>query len=210
MAFADGTSNDTSGGFDEGNGFDSEGIDEGLSDEVAGGWETSLGLSEREVGSWEGDNEGYLETAWDAARIGNWDYAFENLGKAIVESVASYLGTELGTSLGTRVGFAIAGLPGAIIGYVAGGIYGKKFGEQIADEIINGEPSQFNEAVVRISEENGLSPDIVLDTIIKKINEEGFDSIVQDVLENYDFKSYGLSRRRSNIIGTGRRGLTIE
>lgn len=205
-----GLSGTLGGGFDD---FDSGFGDFDFGDFDVGGTQDGL-FDDYEGSSFYSDelysDYGYLERAWDAALDNNWAYAFDNLGNALIEGLLGYFGAEVGSKLGSRVGLLIGGLPGAVVGYLIGSVYGKKFGEDIADALINGEPSELNEVIAQIAQENGSSPNKVLSAIIKKVNDEGLESILQDIEDNYDFKSYGLSRRRTNIIGTGRRGLTIE
>lgn len=205
-----GLSGTLGGGFDD---FDGGFGDFDFGDFDFGGTQDGL-FNDYEGSSFYSDDlysdYGYFERAWDAFSDQNWAYAFENLGYGLFEGVLGYFGAEVGSTFGVRIGGLVGGLPGALIGYIVGSIYGKKFGEELADALINGEPGQLNEQINNIAEQNGVSPGDVLKAIVTKIDEEGLESIIKDIADNYDFKTYGLSRRRSNIIGTGRRGLTIE
>lgn len=163
------------------------------------------------------DSDNHYTNAFNGFKIGNYSYAFNELVSGIFTSAVEYGTSIAGGNIGLAIGGAF-GVPGAVTGYVIGKYVGGKLGTEIAEAMLDGEVNNYsdeelNDIFETIAKNNGTTPGEIIKAVTEGIDNDGIENLIQDLIENFRTSTYyevGLSRRRSNIIGTGRRGLTIE
>jgi len=179
------------------------------------GGQQSVGAPGFEGDYGKGDDS--YDKAYDGFTTGNYAYGFKNLVDGLIGTAIEYGVSFLGGKIGLAVGATFGGY-GPIIGYLVGKYVGSKLGELVATELIKAEDNNLSDndidsLIEKLASDNGTTAEDIISKITEGMKEEGVESLIEDISNNYQGSSYydmGLSRRRSNIIGTGRRGLTIE
>jgi len=179
------------------------------------GGQQSVGAPGFEGDYGKGDDS--YDKAYDGFTTGNYVYGFKNLVDGLFSTAIEYGVSFLGSKIGLAVGTTFGGY-GPVIGYLVGKYVGSKLGELVATELIKAEDKNLSDSdidslIEKLASDNGTTAGDMISKITEGMKEEGVESLIEDISSNYQESSYysmGLSRRRSNIIGTGRRGLTIE
>lgn len=170
-----------------------------------------------DFGGISGESYDHFNSAYEAFRVGNYAYSFNQLIEGIFVSAVEYGVSFASGNVGMKIGSAF-GPYGAMAGYLIGKYVGAELGVQFAEAMLEGDVNnltdeEINDMLRGIASDNGTTPEDILKSITDGIKEDGIDNLIADLSNYYQVSSYyetGLSRRRSNIIGTGRRGLTIE